>query len=115
MPEEDVIIMIKGTKYLLFGLLLLISFAPSSHAATDCAKNCCRTYNASWDTDFDDCRHPAKGYDDCVSQCEAANYNAGPHGPVTDANTPVTHVNCTPTFVLMSVVVSAAILSISRK
>jgi hypothetical protein len=68
-------------KAILIALLLISSFAPLSFAATDCARNCCRDYNAGWDNDADNCFQPKAGYDTCVSQCEAAAAASGPVGP----------------------------------
>jgi len=68
-------------KSLFFLLIIFASLAPIAFAASDCAHTCCRTYNGSWDDDFDDCRHPAAGFDGCVSECEAKVWASRPQGP----------------------------------
>ena len=88
-------------KNLMLALVLLFSFAPPiAFAASDCAHTCCRDYNGNWDTDFDDCRAPASGYDACVSQCEAQVAAGGPVAPDTSGGT---HYTCCSTaFILMA-------------
>lgn len=76
-------------KLALFGILLASVFPTVSFAASDCEHTCCRTYDGSWDDDFDDCRSPKAGFETCVSDCEAqvwANQPQGP-GPASPENT----------------------------
>ncbi len=65
----------------IFGILLVTVFPSVSFAASDCAHSCCRTYDGSWDDDFDDCKSAKTGFDTCVSDCEAAVYANRPQGP----------------------------------
>jgi hypothetical protein len=62
-------------------LFILFLFAPLAFAASDCEHTCCDRFNGSWDEDFDDCKHPAEGFDTCLSDCEAAVWAARPQGP----------------------------------
>jgi len=68
-------------KKLLLCLVILSSIAPLAFAASDCEHTCCRQWNASWDDDFDNCRHPKAGYDNCVAECDARVWAARPQGP----------------------------------
>jgi len=68
-------------KRVFLALLFFLSFAPLAFAATDCEHSCCRTYDGTWDDDFDDCLHPKTGFDTCVSDCEARVWASRPQGP----------------------------------
>jgi hypothetical protein len=92
-------------KHSFVALIVLLSFAPLAFAATDCAKNCCQTYNGQWDYTYDNCFQPKAGYDTCTSQCEAAAMAAGPHGP--GKASPENTYNCKVGFILVSVLGAA--------
>jgi len=93
-------------------LILALLLSPLVFSASDCEHSCCTKFSGSWDDDFDDCKHPKTGFDTCLSDCEASVWAARPQGPAVDENTPSYHVNCTPTFVLVSLVAGAAILRV---
>jgi hypothetical protein len=95
-------------KIILLSLLVLSVIVPLSFAASDCAHTCCRTYDGSWDDDFDDCRSPKTGYDSCVSTCEANVYANRPQMGDT-SNYPTTVVHCCGSpFILATVLAGAA-------
>ena len=97
-------------KNILLAILLLSVLAPLARAASDCAHTCCRTYNGSWDKDFDDCRAPAGGggFDQCVSQCEAQVAASGPHGP--GPASPENTYNCKVGAILATIAVGAFLM-----
>jgi hypothetical protein len=96
-------------KTLIIGLLLIMGMIPLAHAATDCEKNCCRTYDGSWDEDFDDCRQPKTGFDTCVSDCEAAVWAARPQGP--GPASPENTYHCKVGAILLSVCVATVLMA----
>lgn len=87
-------------KRIVSAVVLIAFLAPAAFAASDCAHTCCRTYSGAWDDDFDNCRHPKDGYDQCKSDCEArAIANSGlVHPDTTNAE----HYSCSVGLVLLA-------------
>jgi len=81
-------------------LLFLLFLSPIAFAASDCEHTCCTKFNGSWDEDFDDCKHPAEGFDTCLSDCEAAVWAARPQGPDTTGGS---HYGCKVGFILLGI------------
>jgi len=93
-------------------LLFLFSFSPVAFAASDCEHTCCTEFNGSWDDDFDDCKHPAQGFDTCLSDCEAAVWAARPQGP--GPADPEHTYSCKVGFILLGICAASAAYSIKR-
>jgi len=93
---------------MLFGLLLLLSFAPIAFAASDCEHTCCDTYNGRWDDDFDNCANPQTGFDSCVSECEARVRAAGPQ-PINTTGFQKYEYKCGSSAILLAALVGVAV------
>lgn len=93
----------------LSAFLILFFATPIVFAASDCEHTCCDKYNGRWDDDFDDCKGGAEGFDTCMSECEAANYNYwAQQGPDTTGGT---HYECKVGFILLALGVSAVLIA----